>query len=125
MSIYLLCTLHGSKVAIGFSLKVVHQFFDHLTNIINIVVGSSKHNDELQYAQGEQTENMIAFNEIETGRGANQIGILQWAGDTRWGSHFQSICSLVKMFDATCKVINTISKEMANYKQRGDAEGAY
>ena len=29
------------------------------------------------------------------------------------------------MFDATCKVINTISKEMANYKQRGDAEVAY
>ena len=30
--------------------KVVHQFFDHSTNIINIVVGSSKCNDELQYA---------------------------------------------------------------------------
>ena len=29
------------------------------------------------------------------------------------------------MFDATCKVINTISEEGANYKQRGDAEGAY
>ena len=47
---------------------------------------------------------MIAFNEIETGRGANQIGILQRAIDTRWGSHFQSICSLIKMFDATCKI---------------------
>nr|XP_023915381.1 uncharacterized protein LOC112026946 [Quercus suber] len=68
---------------------------------------------------------MIASNEIETGRGANQIGTLQRAGDTRWGSHFQSICSLINMFDATCKVINTISEEGANYKQRGDAEGAY
>ena len=48
--------------------KVVHQFFDHLTIIINIFVGSSKHNDELQYAQGEQIENMIVSNEIETGR---------------------------------------------------------
>ena len=56
--------------------KVVHQFFDHSTNIINIVVGSSKCNDELQYAQGEQIENTIASNEIETGRGANQIGTL-------------------------------------------------
>ena len=68
---------------------------------------------------------MIASNEMETGRGANQIGTLQQAGDTYWGCHFQSICSLIKMFDATCKVINTISKELANYKQRGDAEGAY
>ena len=90
--------------------KVVHQFFDHLTNIINIVVGSSKRNDELQYVQGEQIENMITSNEIETGREANQISTLQRAGDTRWGSHFQSICSLIKMFDETCKVINTISK---------------
>ena len=29
------------------------------------------------------------------------------------------------MVDATCKVINIISEEGANYKQRGDAEGAY
>ena len=29
------------------------------------------------------------------------------------------------MFDATCKVINTISEERANCKQRGDVEGAY
>ena len=50
---------------------------------------------------------------------------MQWAVDTRWGSHFQSICSLIKMFDATCKVIDTISEEEVNYKQRGDAEGAY
>ena len=30
--------------------KDVHQFFDHLVNIINIVVVSSKRNDELQHA---------------------------------------------------------------------------
>ena len=65
---------------------------------------------------------MIASNEIETGRSANQISTLQRAGDTRWGSLFQSICSLIKMFDSTCKVINTISEEGANYKQRGDTE---
>ncbi|XP_075661621.1 uncharacterized protein LOC142631367 [Castanea sativa] len=63
--------------------KDVHQFFDHLVNIINIVVGSSKRNDELQHAQAEQVENMIASNETKTGRGANQIGALQRVGDTR------------------------------------------
>ena len=84
--------------------------------IINIVVGFSKHNDELQHAQVKQVENMIASNEIETGKGANQIGSLQQARDTRWGSHFQSICSLIKMFDVICKVINTISEKGANYK---------
>ena len=62
---------------------------------------------------------------FRSGRGANQFGTLQRAGDTRWGSHFQSICSLIKMFDATCKVMNTIFDKGANYKQRGDAEEAY
>nr|XP_023870530.1 E3 SUMO-protein ligase KIAA1586-like [Quercus suber] len=125
---YVHCMAHRLQLALvtaSREVKDVHQFFDHLVNIINIVVGSSKRNDELQHAQAEQVENMIASNEIETGRGANQIGTLQRAGDTRWGSHFQSICSLINMFDATCKVINTISEEGANYKQRGDAEGAY
>ena len=125
---YIHCMAHRLQLAlvtVSREVKDVHQLFDHLVNIINIVVGSSKHNDELQHAQAEQVENMIASNEIETGRGGNQISTLQRVGDTKWGSHFQSICSLIKMFDATCKVINTISVEGANYKQRGDAEGAY
>ena len=125
---YIACMAHRLQLVLVTAfreVKVVHQFFDHLTNIINIIVGSSKRNDELQYVQGEQIENMITSNEIEIGKGANQIGTLEWAGDTRWGSHFQSICSLIKMFDATCKVINTISEEGPNYKQRGDAEGVY
>ncbi|XP_075640587.1 uncharacterized protein LOC142612372 [Castanea sativa] len=125
---YVHCMAYRLQLALVIAsreVKVVHQFYDHLTNIINIVVGSSKRNDELQYAQGEQIENMIVSNEIETGRRGNQIGTLQRAGDTRWGSHFQSICSLIKMFDATCKVINTISEEWVNYKQCGDAKGAY
>ena len=51
--------------------KVVHQFFNHLINIINIVVSSINRNDELQYAQVEQGENMISSNETKTWRGAN------------------------------------------------------
>ena len=124
---YVHCMAHRLQLALvtaSREVKDVYQFFDHLINIIYIVVGSSKCNDELQHAQAEQVENMIASNEIETGRGANQIGTLQRAVDTRWGSHFQSICSLIKMFDATCKVINTISEEGANYKQHGDVGGA-
>ena len=106
------CMAHRLQLAlvtVSKEVKDVHQFFDHLVNIINIFVGSSKRNDELQHAQAEQVENMIASNEIETGRGANQLGTLQRAGDTRWGSHFQSICSLIRMFDATCKVIKGLT----------------
>ena len=88
---YIACMAHRLQLVLVTAfreVKVVHQFFDHLTNIINIIVGSSKRNDELQYVQGEQIENMITSNEIETGREANQISTLQRAGDTSWGSHF-------------------------------------
>jgi hypothetical protein len=57
--------------------KRVPQFFVHLTNIINIVVGSSKHNDELKSFHMVDIESMVASNEIETGKGKNQIGTLQ------------------------------------------------
>jgi len=96
-----------------------------LNFIINIVVGYSKRNDELQSTQVVEIESMIASNEIETGRGANQISTLQRPGDTRWSSHFNSVCSLIKMFRATCSVLDTISKEGTNYSQRGDVKAAY
>ena len=86
-SCYVHCMAHRLQLALvtaSREVKDVHQFFDHLVNIINIIVASSKHNDELQHAQAEQVENMIASNEIETRRGANQIGTLQRAIDTRW-----------------------------------------
>jgi hypothetical protein len=50
-----------------------------LNFIINIAIGSSKHNDELQSAQVAEIESMIASNEIETGRGqvlCNDLEIL-------------------------------------------------
>jgi hypothetical protein len=54
----------------------INQLFEILNFIITIVVGSSKRNDELQSAQVAEIESMITSNEIETGRGANQIGTL-------------------------------------------------
>jgi hypothetical protein len=62
--------------------KCVHQFFVHLTSIINIVVGSSKCNDELKSFHMVNIESVIASNEIKTGREKNQIGTLQRLGDT-------------------------------------------
>ncbi|XP_042939573.1 zinc finger MYM-type protein 1-like [Carya illinoinensis] len=125
---YMHCCAHKLQLALvaaSREAKHVHQFFVHLTSIINIIAGSSKRHDELQSAQAAEIESLIASKEIETGKWANQIGTLQRAGDTRWGSHFQSVCSLMRMFSAICSVINTISNEGSNYSQRGDSKAAY
>jgi len=68
---------------------------------------------------------LLAIDELETGKGANQIGTLKRAGDTRWSSHFQSICSLVRLFNATCSMLENITNEGSTYSQRGDANVAY
>jgi hypothetical protein len=68
--------LQLALVAASREAKCVHQFFFHLTNIINIV-GSSKRNDELKSFHMVDIESMVASNEIDTRRGKNQIGTLQ------------------------------------------------
>ncbi|XP_072066762.1 uncharacterized protein [Arachis hypogaea] len=99
----------------------VHIFFQSLSNIINAVCSSCKRNDELRSAYATEIFHLVATNQIETGRGANQIGTLKRSGDTRWSSHFNSICSLLRMFGATTSVLEDLATNGSIYSQRGDA----
>uniref|UniRef100_A0A803MG68 HAT C-terminal dimerisation domain-containing protein n=1 Tax=Chenopodium quinoa TaxID=63459 RepID=A0A803MG68_CHEQI len=99
--------------------------FSHFYNQqINIVDASSKRHDELQAAQKAELANKIANDEVQTGRGLNQIGNLQRAADTRWKSHLNSIYSLVRTFASTGTVLVSIIKE-GNSEQRANADAAY
>ncbi|XP_024642350.2 uncharacterized protein [Medicago truncatula] len=95
----------------------IHELFTQLTLVVNIVTASSKRHDQLQAAQEINITNMIANDELQTGKGANQVGAIRRGGDTRWSSHFQSICSLMKMYDAVCTVIDNVIDERATYSQ--------
>ncbi|XP_061370244.1 uncharacterized protein LOC133312961 [Gastrolobium bilobum] len=66
-----------------------------------------------------------AIGELETGTGSNQVGTLKRASDTRWGSHFYSICSLQRRYNESCSVLEIIRSEGTNYSQRGEATAAY
>ncbi|XP_057719939.1 uncharacterized protein LOC130934381 [Arachis stenosperma] len=96
-------------------------FFQSLSNIINVVCSSCKRNDELRYAYATEISHLVATNQIETERGANQIGTLKRSGDTRWCSHFNSIYSLLRMFGATTSVLEDLATNGSTYSQRGDA----
>ncbi|KAM0827454.1 hypothetical protein ACQ4PT_068178 [Festuca glaucescens] len=54
-------------------------------------------------------EHLIELCELETGRGANQIGTLQRPCDTRWSSHYASVCSLIKRYGPTFLVLKRIA----------------
>ncbi|GAV82733.1 Dimer_Tnp_hAT domain-containing protein, partial [Cephalotus follicularis] len=63
---------------------------------------------------------MIDTGELETGRGANQIGTLQCAGDPRWNSHLNSITSLMRMFHATYIFVAAIDSQLQELNSRFD-----
>jgi hypothetical protein len=108
-------------IAAAREISDVHTFFQNLIFIINIVSASCKCNDELRASQAATIEHLVDIGEIETGKGVNQVGGLQRPGDSRWSSHFKSICSLIKMYGATCLVLENIALDRSTYSQRGDA----
>ncbi|KAA3469632.1 General transcription factor 2-related zinc finger protein [Gossypium australe] len=59
---------------------IKERFFD----LLELVAASR----ELQVAQAIEIANMLAIDELETGKGFNQIGIVKRAGEIRWSPHF-------------------------------------
>jgi hypothetical protein len=95
---YVHCYAHRLQLALVGAAKdvvPVTQFFQKLLFIINTVDSSSKRHDELHDAQVDEIACLLAIDQIETGQGANQIRSLKRPGETRWGSHLGSVCSLM------------------------------
>jgi len=111
---YVHCFAHRLQLALVIASREVtssHQFFEKLAFVVNVVGSSTKRHDELQAAQSKEIENLLENGEIVTGKGKNQIGTVKRTEDTRWSSHFNSICSLISMYEATCIVFKKITKE--------------
>ncbi|XP_065847572.1 uncharacterized protein [Euphorbia lathyris] len=120
---YVHCFAHRLQLAlVAASREVfpVYHFFNDLSFIINTVCSSTKRYEELRLHRVTELEK-----EEEEGRGCNQIGTLKRAGDTHWGSHFFSVCSLIEMYHATSLVLLDMKKKGANFHIRGDGDGAH
>lgn len=73
--------MHGYRlqlvlIAASRQVILIHQFFLKLSFIVKIIGASSKRNDELQAAQATDITNLIAIDELETGKGINQIALI-------------------------------------------------
>ncbi|KAK9714523.1 hypothetical protein RND81_06G100900 [Saponaria officinalis] len=101
-----------------------YYFFSKLTFIFDIITSSAKRHDQLQAAHLAEIKRLLELEELETGKGKNQIGTVKRAGDTRWGSHFGSLNSLLTMYNASCSVLQTVIKE-GKGAQRGEEDKAY
>ncbi|KAL9672217.1 hypothetical protein QQ045_028467 [Rhodiola kirilowii] len=65
---------------------------------------------------------LVAVGSLETGSGMNQAFTLQRHGATRWGSHFRSISSLIKLFEATRATVDDLYENGLD-KVKGEAKG--
>ncbi|XP_057803145.1 uncharacterized protein LOC131018439 [Salvia miltiorrhiza] len=124
---YIHCFAHRLQlILVATSQKVIpiEHFFSQLLIIINVVDSSAKRHDQLQIAQAIRIEELTSTNQLETGRGKNQIGSLQRPGDTRWSSHLNSMHSLLKMFDSVLVVLGEIINDRSA-ASRAVADKAY
>ena len=125
---YIHCFAHHLQLALVASSKEVirvQQFFTNLNSIVNIICASCNRFEELQIAQASKNAHMIEIDEIETGRGLNQITTLQQAGDTHWSSHLKSVSNLIKIFSPICEVIVKLIDMRTTSSQRAEADSIY
>ncbi|CAK8532870.1 unnamed protein product [Lathyrus sativus] len=83
---YVHCFAHQLQLALvtaSRDIKPIHQFFEKLTLIFNVVCSSTKRHNELQASQLDENEHLLEIGEIVTSKGENHIGTLKRAGDTR------------------------------------------
>ncbi|KAK9713534.1 hypothetical protein RND81_06G033700 [Saponaria officinalis] len=126
---YVHCFAHRLQLCLNAAAKGVHdvwQFFSTLTLIVNFVDSSAKRHSMLKIFREEEISYLIDVGTLETGKGKNQVCTLQRAGATRWGSHFRSISSLIKLFGATRATIddfyiNGVDKVQGEAKAVGKA----
>ncbi|XP_021830276.1 zinc finger MYM-type protein 1-like [Prunus avium] len=122
---YIHCFAHRLQLALNGAAKevgLVWRFFSMLNNIVNFVGASAKRHSELKLTRQAEIEELLAAGRLGTAKGANQIRCLQRPGSTRWGSHFNSIRSLIDLFGATKTLLTDISHNGPTSQFRGEAE---
>ena len=80
-------------------------FFDQISLLLNIVGVSCKRHGMLRNARLEQITKAPDCGELESESGLNQEMGLPRPGDTRWGSHYKTICNIIAMYPSIHEVL--------------------
>ncbi|XP_057518320.1 uncharacterized protein LOC130799232 [Amaranthus tricolor] len=84
--------------------------FDVLANLLNVVGASCKRRDLIRKNQAQVVAQALEVGEIESGSGLNQERGLSRPGDTRWGSHYKCLISIINLFPSIVKVLEEIGE---------------
>ncbi|XP_059658681.1 uncharacterized protein LOC132305013 [Cornus florida] len=122
---YVHCFAHQLQLALVKVAKShvdVTTFFSYVANVVNVVGASCKRRDILHEKQATMVIEALNNGEIESGRGLNQNTILKRASDTRWGSHYDTLISLISMFSSVIDVLEIIIDDGSYVEQRSEAK---
>ncbi|XP_024164172.1 zinc finger MYM-type protein 1-like [Rosa chinensis] len=72
--------------------------------MVNIVGASCKRRDLLREQQQNEVMEALHNDELLSGKRLNQETTLKRPGDTRWGSHYGTLLSIISMFSSTIKL---------------------
>ncbi|XP_057495678.1 uncharacterized protein LOC130780676 [Actinidia eriantha] len=108
---YVHCFAHQLQLAlVAVAKNHIHiaTLFNLLSNIVNVVGASCKHRNILKEKQAAKVIEALKNGEISSGQGLNQESTLIRASDTRWGSHYGTLLSLISLFSDVIDVLDVI-----------------
>ena len=114
---YVHCSLHQLQLALMTIAKnhiQITTLFNLVANIVNVVGASCKRRDILREKQAIRVIQLIDNEELSSERGLNKETNLTHACDTRWGSHYYSLISLIDIFSSMVDVLDMVSEDGIN-----------
>ncbi|KAH9695103.1 TTF-type domain-containing protein [Citrus sinensis] len=98
----------------------VNSLFNLVAMLVNVVGASAKHHAILQEKHAQVVIKALDDGELSSGQGLNQEITLKRSVDTRWGSHYGTLLSIITMFPSIVDVLEIMSNE-GNFEQRFQA----
>ncbi|XP_031286097.1 uncharacterized protein LOC116144810 [Pistacia vera] len=88
--------------------------------VINIVGWSPRHRDLLNEKQALKVKKAIESGGLSTGQGLNQDTSLKRPGETRWGSHYGTLLSLINLFSSVVEGLEDLIENSDNRVEASD-----
>ena len=111
---YIHCFAHQLQltlVTVAKDSNLIDAFFKSVSMVLNVVGSSCKRHDMLQNIQAAKVVDALDSGKLDSRRGLNQKTGLKRQGDTRWGSHHDTLINLLLMFSSVVDVLEIISDD--------------
>ncbi|KAK7320132.1 hypothetical protein RJT34_04866 [Clitoria ternatea] len=121
---YIYCFAHQLQLALVTVAKKhvgIALFFNIVANLSNVVGASCKRRDILRESQIVKVKEALQKGEITSGHDLNQETTIKKAGETRWGSHYGTLLSLISLFSYMIDVLEIIEEDGISLDQKAEA----